>query len=150
MLGSSWVAAQLVASQEGLSSMSEWLLICIHRTFWHPQILQDSIWKLQDLAVSPLETINPVPGSTVFVHRNACLISWTLFQNVTQVCVHCMHILHSWLQMFWHDTLCLILNKLLYPPPKMYWCKCNPFLHLYLFYYGVMLTNLRKEILKFE
>jgi hypothetical protein len=30
MLGSSWVAAQLTASQEGLSSMSEWVIILIN------------------------------------------------------------------------------------------------------------------------
>jgi hypothetical protein len=30
MLGSSWVAAQLTASQKGLSSMSEWVSECVH------------------------------------------------------------------------------------------------------------------------
>jgi hypothetical protein len=29
MLGSSWVAAQLAASLEGLSSMSEWAIYCV-------------------------------------------------------------------------------------------------------------------------
>jgi hypothetical protein len=33
MLGSSWVAAQLTASQEGLSSMSEWVRLFIARRY---------------------------------------------------------------------------------------------------------------------
>jgi hypothetical protein len=90
-------------------------------TLWCPRILQDSLWKSGNISSG---TLKPAPGSIVFVHRNACLVSCLNFVlNVTQVCVHCMHTLHSWCQMFWHNALCLIFNKPLYPLQKFYVLK---------------------------
>jgi hypothetical protein len=48
MLGSSWVAAQLAASQEGLSSMSEWVrLSTLCRTACCDVLESKNIWKLR-------------------------------------------------------------------------------------------------------
>lgn len=100
------------------------------------QHLKTKIWQYL------WKTLNPVPGSTVFVWRNACLASWTLLQNVTHVCFHCKactafmapNVL-TWHSLFdFQQTLTSSSKNL------MSWSECNPFLHFYLFYYQVTLT----------
>jgi hypothetical protein len=49
MLGSSWVAAQLTASQEGLSSMSGWVSDGL---FYYDELCYSATWLRQSIALS--------------------------------------------------------------------------------------------------
>jgi hypothetical protein len=74
MLGSSWVAAQLAASQEGLSSMSEWV----------------SEWvTCSDIAMVTWHPIIPSPSWTFPVHRTLG-VQWERTQTQVGIRVETM------------------------------------------------------------
>jgi hypothetical protein len=66
MLGSSWVAAQLEASKEGLSSMSEWVSNIYLR-------MTNIEWKSEFLAETEHESV-------VATFINPAILVWTLSQ----------------------------------------------------------------------
>jgi hypothetical protein len=96
MLGSSWEAAQLAATQEGLSSMSEWV------SEWAQIVITRPILVIVTHFLEWLKSLVPVPvrsGGVLsdFAVATGCDISFAMFTKVQKwICLYAREFYPDW------------------------------------------------------